>query len=72
MNHLEFWGDLLDDDNEKEEKGTTRDQEIRDQTNTNKKKNAEDILELKRDGLNKLLAIPRCHWSLAKSTSPGT
>jgi len=39
---MEFLGDLLDDDNEKEEKGTTRDQEIRDQTNTNKKKNAED------------------------------
>jgi len=31
---LEFWGDLLDDNKEKEEKDTTRDQEIRDQTNT--------------------------------------
>ena len=63
---MEFWGDLLDETNEKET--------IREIPNTNKK-NAEDDDEghkgtTERDELNKLLALPRrCHWSFTRVSS---
>ena len=65
MTRLEFWGDLLDETNEKET--------IREIPNTNKK-NAEDDDEghkgtTERDELNISYWL---HWSLAKSTSPFT